>query len=174
MVQKGVQEETYPYRRYIQEIISLVPELDVLTFPWLVVYDLRGAFDFVSCVRCDMLRSILLYLYLRRRCLISLCGILDIGSIPRDTFLFLAVRGVEWGCTIHHCKVGDGLIANGTVVHAVTAYWISFAVKVDVHVDVEETVAGDTMETRSVERGRWIPCRMPAFVIEQYYLSFVN
>lgn len=97
MVQRGEQEETYPYRRYIQEIISLVRVLDVPTFPWLVVYDLRGAFDFVSCVRYGMLRSILLYLYLRRRCLISLHDILDIGSIPRDTFPFLAVRGGEFG-----------------------------------------------------------------------------
>jgi hypothetical protein len=51
--------------------------------------------------------------------------------------------------TIHHGKVGNGLIADRTVVHAVGAYRISFTVQVYIHINVEEVFTCNTTETDS-------------------------
>jgi hypothetical protein len=66
--------------------------------------------------------------------------------------------------SIHHGEIGDGLIADRTVVHAVGTYRISFTVQVYIHINVEEVFTCNTTET----------CRMPAFVIEKDDLSLVD
>ena len=123
-----VQGAIYLCRQYVQAIAFLVREHVVRIVLWLFFYVLHGVFDFESCVRCGMLRSILLYLYLRRLCLKSLHDILDIGNILRGTFPCLLLRPKRQGRTIHHCKIGDWEVADGTVVHAVAADGVSVAI----------------------------------------------
>ena len=50
--------------------------------------------------------------------------------------------------------------------HAVTTNRISLAVQVYIHIDVEEVITGDAMETMLIRKSKHVPCRMPAFIVE--------
>jgi hypothetical protein len=57
--------------------------------------------------------------------------------------------GDEGVFTIHHGEIGNRLIANRTVVHAVGTYRISFTIQVYIHINVEEVFTCNTTETDS-------------------------
>jgi len=109
--------------------------LSSLPGPWRVVSSPRGVFYYVPFVHCGSLRSRRLCLCSHRQSLKSGVDTLDIGSILHGTFPCLrkyssmdVYSGKEGMNTIHHRKIGDGLVTNGAVVHTICTYRVSFTI----------------------------------------------
>jgi len=112
--------------------------LSSLHVPWRVVSSPRDVFYCVPFGRYGSLRNRRLCLYSRRQSRKSGVDTLDIGSILHGTSLCLhkypsmdVYSGKESGegvNTVHHRKIGDGLVTDGAIVHTICTYRVSFTI----------------------------------------------
>ena len=59
--------------------------------------------------------------------------------------------------------------------HTIGTYGVALSIEVYIHIDVEEVVTCDAVETIvNACRNTAVPCGMPTLIIKQNHLSFIN